>query len=101
MRRPQASLDSPSPRPQLQRPGWVSLDGEWQFAIDEAGTIADPRAVEWSSTIVVPFSPETPASGIANTGLFRACWYRRSITVPPPLDQDSRVLLHFAAVDYK
>ncbi len=98
---PQASLDLSSPRPQLHRPGWISLDGRWQFAIDDAGTISDPRAVNWTATIVVPFSPETPASGIGNTGLFRACWYRRTITVPPPLEQDSRVLLHFAAVDYK
>jgi beta-galactosidase/beta-glucuronidase len=78
----------------------VSLDGPWDFAIDEAGTITDPRAVVWTSTIVVPFSPETPGSGVGNTGLFRACWYRRTITAPPPLDQASRVLLHFGAVDY-
>lgn len=99
---PQASIDpSPSPRPQLQRPGWISLDGEWQFAIDAAGTLSDPRTVPWSSTIVVPFAPETPASGIGDTSLFRACWYRRTIAVPPPIDGESRVLLHFGAVDYK
>jgi hypothetical protein len=32
----------------------VSLDGPWDFAIDEAGTITDPRAVVWTSTIVAP-----------------------------------------------
>src|SRR4051812_19140876 len=100
-RMPQASKSPPCPRPQLQRPGWVSLDGEWEFAIDDGGTLTDPRAVQWTSRIVVPFAPETPASKVANTGLFRACWYRRTIEVPPSPDPDSRVLLHFGAVDYQ
>jgi beta-galactosidase/beta-glucuronidase len=98
---PRASVDPPSPRPFLQRPGWISLDGVWQFAIDYGGTIADPHDVPWDATIVVPFSPETPASGIGDTGLFRACWYRRTVPVPPASDADSRVLLRFGAVDYK
>jgi beta-galactosidase/beta-glucuronidase len=50
----------------------------------------------------VPFAPETPRSGIYDTSLFRACWYRRTIDVPPAADPtESCVLLHFAAVDYK
>lgn len=85
----------------LHRPGWVSLDGPWDFATDEAGTISDPREVQWQSTIVVPFAPETPASGIGNTGLFRACWYRRTVPIPPAQQPDSRVQLHFGAVDYR
>lgn len=40
-------------------------------------------------------------SGIGETGLFRACWYRRTITVPPSADRDARVLLHFGAVDFR
>src|SRR5690242_4074407 len=106
---PRASIDPPSPRPFLQRPGWVSLDGVWEFAIDYGGTIADPHDVPWDTTIVVPFAPETPASGIGDTGLFRACWYRRTVAVPPfdsaqgkpSTDADSRVLLRFGAVDFK
>ena len=97
---PRASIDTPSPRPQLQRPGWQSLDGPWQFAIDAPGHLTDPANVQWTSTIQVPFSPETPAGGINDNSLFRACWYRRRITVPPG-PQDSRVLLHFGAVDYR
>ena len=98
---PQASIDPPSPRPQLHRPGWTSLDGEWQFAIDAEGTISDPRDVQWARMIVVPFSPETSRSRIGDTSLFRACWYRRTIAVPPSSEPGSRVLLHFGAVDYK
>ena len=97
---PRASTDPTSPRPFLQRPGWLSLDGTWEFSIDYGGAIADPRDVSWDATIVVPFSPETPASGVGDTGLFRACWYRRTAAIPPPVDVDSRVLLRFGAVDY-
>ena len=98
---PRASTDTPSPRPQLHRPGWHSLDGVWDFAIDDAGTLHDPSEVTWTMRINVPFSPETPASGIGNTGLYRAVWYRRRIAVPRATSPHSRVLLHFGAVDYR
>ena len=95
-----ASTNPPCPRPQLQRPGWRSLDGPWDFAIDHAAAWHDPGEVSWAATITVPFSPETPASGIGDTSLFRACWYRRRIQVPAPTTVRSRVLLHFGAVDH-
>ena len=31
-----------------------------------------------------PFAPETPASGIGDTGFYRSCWYRRTVAVPAP-----------------
>src|SRR5205085_8022440 len=65
------------PRPQLRRDGWRSLDGPWQFAIDESAAWSHPDEVAWDRTIRVPFSPETRGSGIAQSGFFRACWYRR------------------------
>src|SRR5688572_8524500 len=98
---PRASIHSPGPRPQLQRPGWQTLDGPWDFAIDYPGTIHDPHDVTWNATIIVPFSPETPASGVGDQGTFRACWYRRRIDVPPAVVDGSRLLLHFGAVDYR
>ena len=55
--------------------------------------------VDWSTTIIVPFAPETPASGIGETGFFRACWYRRRFDAPE-LEDGQRLLLHFGAVDY-
>ena len=51
-------------------------------------------------TIRVPFSPETSASGIGNTGLHRACWYRRTLE-PIAARPTERVILHFGAVDYE
>jgi beta-galactosidase/beta-glucuronidase len=87
------------PRPQLRRARWTSLDGAWEFAIDEAGRWHTPGEVAWQQRIQVPFSPETRQSGVGHTGLFRACWYRRSIE-PPPLAPGERLVVHFGAVDY-
>ena len=87
------------PRPQLVRSDWLCLNGPWDFAIDVTGGINSIADVSWTATIEVPFAPETPASGVADTGLYRACWYRRTVDVPP-LTQGDRALLHFGAVDY-
>ena len=87
------------PRPDLQREGWLSLDGRWDFALDPEAIWESPAQVPWKATIQVPFAPETAASGVGYTGFFRACWYRRTVQVPP-LGAGERVLLHFGAVDY-
>ncbi len=88
------------PRPQLERAEWFCLDGEWEFALDREGRWRLPDDVAWSARIVVPFSPETPASGIGDTGFFRCCWYRRQFD-GPPLQAGERLMLHFGAVDYR
>ncbi|HUS05919.1 MAG TPA: hypothetical protein VMZ52_06480, partial [Bryobacteraceae bacterium] len=88
------------PRPQLERAEWINLNGEWDFALDPEAVWKHPEQVEWTARIRVPFSPETPASGIGNTGFYRACWYRRNFQ-PPPLSPTQRLLLHFGAVDYE
>jgi hypothetical protein len=87
------------PRPQLQRADWVSLNGEWDFALDRQTRWRSPAQVQWSAVIRVPFSPETPASGIGDPGFYRACWYRREFEAPQ-LAEGDRLLLHFGAVDY-
>ena len=87
------------PRPQLVREDWLALNGAWDFAIDYEGTLTDPDQVAWNSTIEVPFAPETPASGIGETGLFRALWYRRQFTISS--QAGTVVLLHFGAVDFR
>lgn len=88
------------PRPQLERAEWFSLDGEWDFALDPEARWKLPREVAWNQRIRVPFSPETSASGVADTGFYRACWYRRDFDAPL-LDPGQQLLLHFAAVDYR
>jgi len=88
------------PRPQLRREAWTSLDGTWQFAIDENAVWSRPDEVTWDRSIRVPFSPETRASGVAHTGFFRSCWYRRRFA-RPDIAPGHKVLLNFGAVDYE
>ena len=87
------------PRPQLRRSDWTCLNGEWDFLIDAGAEIKLPEHVPWNAKIQVPFSPETPASGVQNTGFFCVVWYRRSIE-RPDLNGDKRLILHFGAVDH-
>jgi beta-galactosidase/beta-glucuronidase len=87
------------PRPLLQRDSWTSLNGPWEFALDPQARWRTPREVQWNATILVPFSPETEASGIGDTSFYRRCWYRRSFEAPR-LRHGERLLLHFGAVDW-
>ena len=87
------------PRPQLVRRNWASLNGRWEFALDEDARWSVPPEVAWNRKIVVPFSPETRASGVAEDGFFRACWYGRHFE-RPNLAPGERLLLHFGAVDH-
>jgi len=57
-----------------------------------------PRA-PFDKSILVPFSPETAASRIGDTGFYRACWYRRMFEAYRDRPE-RRLLLHFCAVDY-
>jgi beta-galactosidase/beta-glucuronidase len=96
---PEFDSDRLHPRPQQRRSRWVSLNGTWDFDIDAEGRLTAPSQVQWSQRIQVPFSPETKASGVCETGFYSAVWYRRTF-VPPQLGPEERLLLHFEAVDY-
>lgn len=83
------------PRPQLARRGWMSLNGPWDYAINDSTRF--PR--EFDGQIIVPFSPETALSGVereVKSGEY--LWYRREIIVPPAFS-GKRIILHFGAVD--
>ena len=95
----QRTGDPNHPRPQLQRDDWQSLNGSWEFAIDAKAEICDPAEVRWERRIMVPFAPETAASGIGDTSFFSAVWYRREFP-RPQLKAGERLVLHFGAVDY-
>jgi beta-galactosidase/beta-glucuronidase len=56
--------------------------------------------VRWSAHIAVPYALETSASGVGDRSFYKACWYRRSSTLPP-IEPFHRRLLHFGAVDYR
>jgi len=87
------------PRPQLERAEWFDLDGEWEFSLDPDAVWRLPTEPDWKHRIKVPFSPETAASGIGDTGFYRSCWYRRHFEAPA-LRAGERLILHFCAVDY-
>jgi len=92
-----------APDPQLARPGWVDLTGEWEFAhddddvgLDQGWTTTDHRL---GAVITVPFPPESELSGVGDSGFHRVIWYARTIQAEPAAPQES-VLLHFGAVDH-
>jgi hypothetical protein len=87
------------PRPQLVREPWWSLDGTWDYHADAEGHLSSPDEVPWDERIVVPFAPETPASGIGRTSRCRRHWYRRRVEIPDARPRD-RVVLRFNAVDH-
>ena len=92
--------ESGHPRPQLTRDRWTTLNGEWDFSIDRDGRWQKPADVSWEQKIVLPFAPESQASGIGDTSFFRVTWYRRRIHVPE-MAPGMRLHLHFGAVDYE
>ncbi len=90
--------DTAYPRPQLVREHWQSLNGQWKFTFDNSKQYKHPSdPIQWSHEIEVPFPPESQASGIADRGFHRACWYQREFDIKP---EGGRILLHFGAVDY-
>ena len=93
------------PRPQLVREGWTNLNGVWDLAVRPFSSpdpldVSDPtEPPAFDGTIVVPFSPEVPLSGVGHDlTKDEVLWYRRSFT-QPAVAADERVLLHFGAVD--
>ncbi len=86
------------PRPQLRRNSYLNLNGIWEYAITK--TAEKPAAMQ--GEIVVPFSPETPLSGVGHIlQPDEYLWYRRSVTLPEGFFRGSRLLLHFGAVDQR
>ena len=91
------------PRPQFVRPGWMNLNGTWQFEIDHGASGRARGLMEkekLAQEILVPFCPESALSGVNYKDFMAAVWYRRSFNLPAEA-AGKRVLLHFGAVDYK
>jgi beta-galactosidase/beta-glucuronidase len=91
------------PQPQFERESWLSLNGVWAFAFDDAQRGLDERwyaAPRFDLEINVPFAFQSSLSGIGETGFHDVVWYSRRFTLPSEWT-GKRVLLHFGAVDYR
>jgi beta-galactosidase/beta-glucuronidase len=100
---PAEAFPSPDyPRPQFVRRHWVSLDGQWEFAFDDADQgwrlgWSDGRPL--SMRIVVPYPYQSEMSGINDKSVHEVVWYAREFKVPPEW-HEHELLLQFGAVDY-
>ena len=91
------------PRPQLVRPEWTNLNGEWDFAFDRRDV---GKAEKWnvhfpqSQKIVVPFTYETKLSGIGIEKDVNVVWYHRKLPVSRKDLSNERLILHMEGCDY-
>lgn len=101
--------DGTYPRPQLMRDRYVALDRDAGFAYDDGDVGRDQHwessVAAFDRTITLPFPPESPASGIGDTGFHPVVWYRipfgdDDLKAAGWGEQGERVVLHFGAVDY-
>lgn len=83
------------PRPQFKRDSYISLNGVWKCDFCESEEIPD----SFSQTILVPFSPEAPLSGVNRTlSDEEYLIYERDFEIPDGFNK-GRVFLNFGAVD--
>ncbi|MBI3174967.1 MAG: hypothetical protein HYZ25_14675 [Chloroflexi bacterium] len=86
------------PRPQMTRPDWLNLNGEWDYAILPKDS---PAPQTWDGKILVPYAVESLLSGVQKPLLpDQRLWYRR-VFANPSVKAGERILLHFGAVDYE
>jgi beta-galactosidase/beta-glucuronidase len=97
----EANLDEDGanhPRKIFRRDRWSSLNGPWDFYFDDTEQSHTPEEVQqWTHKIIVPYAPETQASGISDTAFHPRCWYQKKFILKP---SEKRIILHFGAVDY-
>jgi beta-galactosidase/beta-glucuronidase len=87
---------SEHPMPQAKRENWLCLNGKWQFK-----KINCFNETTYDGEILVPFSPETLNSGVAEGFVLQTgekLIYERIITIGKDLLL-GKTILHFGAVD--
>ena len=91
------------PRPQFERADWINLNGKWSFDFDFSKSGIERELFSsqgFEKSIIVPFCPESPLSGVNHKDFINAMWYQRAISIPSTWD-GKRILLNFGGVDYK
>ncbi len=100
------------PRPEYPRPSlmrgeetWMNLNGTWSFEIDRANSGKQrglQNQTQYAGEILVPFVPESAASGVGDMDFMQRVWYCRTFDLPDHFDTaKGRVLLHIGAMDYE
>lgn len=83
------------PRPQFVRNSFINLNGKWACEF----TRSDEIPQNFSREIIVPFSPETPLSGVGRMLMpDEYLHYKKEFDIAPDFNKD-RVFIHFGAVD--
>lgn len=83
------------PRPQFERKSYLNLNGIWQYALRDNDTTPE----QLDGDVLVPFSIETPLSGVQRQLLpGGTLWYRKEFDIST-LKNEGRYFLHFGAVD--
>ena len=83
------------PRPQFVRNSYLNLNGEWDYSLINAD-----ENPQYDGKIIVPFSIESPLSGVFNKTLLPGMilWYKKIVDLNK-IKNKGRFLLHFGAVD--
>ena len=93
------------PRPQFERESFINLNGWWTCHISRKAMCYRNREIDeervtskgFEDRILVPFAPETPASGMNVQDIIDCIYYHRTIQCEI-LDDEKRAMLNFAAV---
>ena len=83
------------PRPQLKRDSFISLNGEWDFALTSDTALPE----SYNEKIIVPYVPQSCLSGIGRTIDQNDILYYRTNFKSPDLSEGESLILHFGAVD--
>lgn len=83
------------PRPQLVRDSYISLNGEWEYAIRKDENIPST----FDGIITVPYSPETKISGVNKIVTPEDCLFYKKEFLIKEEDYNDKIILHFGAVD--
>jgi len=85
------------PRPQMVRDSYLCLNGVWDLRF-----LSDAEKDSTAVPVLVPYSPESEFSGVNRTlRNYETMIYSRHVDFPDVDFSESRLLLHFGAVDYR
>ncbi len=87
------------PRPQFARESYITLNGEWEYAIYRKSETFEG----YQGKILVPFSPESLLSGLPEGTAVTpndVLYYHRTFSVPADFIKNC-TLIHFDAVDFE